>query len=69
MKKRDAYANRVSKMIYGHSGGNDDPQSDITDTLADLMHLCDRCGLDFDDIAISAKAHYLAEYDEDEEEI
>ncbi len=41
--------------------GNGDTRDDICDLLANLMHLCDCEGLDFDEIAESARMHFAAE--------
>ena len=46
---------------FCHATGSWDPDESITDLIADLMHLCDRSGLDPQTIITRAIDHYEAE--------
>jgi hypothetical protein len=48
------YAERVG-------GGGEEPETNLTDLLADIMHLCDALDIDFDTTAVRASRHYFAE--------
>lgn len=41
-------------------------EDDLKDMLTDLMHLCNRDGVDFDDILRTARMNYEAEIEEEE---
>ena len=49
----------------GEGGPASDP-STLADLLADLMHWCDREGIDFEDAWETAGINYAAEVDSDE---
>jgi hypothetical protein len=49
---------------FGHTNGvsfEHEPDSAVGDFLADLMHLCDRAGLNFDDLLDKGRRHYDSE--------
>jgi hypothetical protein len=51
---------------FGHTNGvsfEHEPDSAVGDFLADLMHLCDRDGLNFEDLLGNGRRHYDAEVD------
>lgn len=52
-------AERISGMLDEY--GNDDTELDVIEALADIMHLCDRDGVDFDVVLATARTHYAAE--------
>jgi hypothetical protein len=48
-----------------HEYNNNDLQTDMTDFLADLKHLCDRSKIDWNDVLKMAEWHHKAEIDEE----
>jgi hypothetical protein len=48
-----------------HKYNDNDLQTDITDFLADLRHLCDRAKIDWDNVLKLATWHHEAETDEE----
>ena len=59
MEPNDIRAERCDKAIDAY--GNDLPESNLIDFLADAMHYCDVTGLDFHILLMRAGSHYLAE--------
>lgn len=57
-----AYRTRLAFMQYSGSSEADA----IVDLLADLMHLANEEGSDFDDELAQARSHYEAELEEEE---
>lgn len=51
---------------YGDEGGDVMAEA-FADLLTDLMHLANRCDLDFEQLVSSAEVNYTAEHDEEEE--
>ena len=59
-----ALAGTVSSNPYVD---REDHATSVSDFLADLMHFCDRFGVDFEAALMRAETHYLAELDEEAE--
>lgn len=59
MDTNDIRAERCSQAIDAY--GDDLPESNLIDFLADAMHYCDAAGLDFLILFTRAGSHYLAE--------
>lgn len=52
---------RAACALMSHPGVDPEPESAIADHLADLLHLCDAVGQDFEDMLERAYGHYSAE--------
>ena len=60
---------RANRAFYAiahriHATGADTDDA-VTDLLADLMHFCNQCGIDFDDQLSRATDHYAEEREYD----
>ena len=53
---------RVRDEVFGSSDAyTDEPETNVTDLLADLMHYCAAYGFDFDSMVDSAHRHFSEE--------
>jgi hypothetical protein len=59
MEPIDIRASCCGKAIEAY--GDDLPESNLIDLLADAIHFCDVTGLDFQILLLRAGSHYLAE--------
>jgi hypothetical protein len=56
------------RALLAHLNGqplDDDPTTDVIDLVANLMHLCDREGLDWSEIINMAKLHHGIEVEKE----
>ena len=62
-------AHRAGEVLdfYDEIDGTD-PDSNVVDLLADLMHYCARTAWNFDSALETARMHFEAERDEEEQE-
>lgn len=60
-----ARAVRGAEKVRGHSGCEDDDESNVTDLLTDIRHYCDAMGLDYGRLNNRARSHHEAEVAED----
>lgn len=51
----------LGELALAVSTDCDTPATDVADLLANLMHACDRMGVDFDDALARAERHHAAE--------
>lgn len=67
-KKREKSAGFAREVLdfYRSLAGADDAATSIQDLIADLMHLCDADGLDFEHCIMWARVHHGAEVSDDE---
>ena len=54
----DELVNRISGKLAGYCGADDDPESDISDAMADLLHWAASLGLDPETLLNRALRHY-----------
>lgn len=52
---------------YGDEGSGEMEEA-FADLLTDLMHLANRCDLDFEQLVSSAEVNYTAEHEEEDED-
>lgn len=60
-------AQRISRALLTEYGTLGD--SEITDVLADLMHLCKRIKVEFAEVLLVANGHFAAEFGEELDEV
>lgn len=55
-EERAAWAEKAINSVY-----EDDTEGNIGDILSDIMHLCHREGIDFEQKMITARSHFNTE--------
>lgn len=54
-------ARRVEKYITGYAGESEDIKANMTDIVTDILHLCEKRGVEFDQIVRMARSHFGVE--------
>lgn len=57
--------NKALEKIFGHTQGSEPIETNLQDMLTNLMHWCDRRGVDFADLLHRAKEQYREEKSEE----
>jgi hypothetical protein len=69
-QKRVMWAESALDLFRQVTGmlGEDDDEDAFSDLLADLMHVADACGYDFENALKWARIHYEAELEEEDDD-
>lgn len=64
MSNEERAQRAVLALVENYPDGSSAPEIPVIDLLANLMHYCERNGLDFDRLLVTAKMHFGSEMKE-----